>query len=530
MITPTMTLAQLCPERLADQTALLIRGLCVDSRQAKAGDLLLLRQGACTPTQLQRFAQDAVARGAVAVISEAVMSESVLGESAELDVALNVPVWIWPDLAEWIGVLARRFLQAEQPITPLRVAAVTGTNGKTTISRLLAELLSLNGRPSAVLGTTGNGILPNLTPSSHTTLDALSLQRHLHEYAQQGAQFACLEASSHGLDQGRLAGTPIEVAIFTHLSRDHLDYHGTLEAYAAAKARLFAFDSVHTAILNRDDPSSLIMQAALSPTVRIWWYSMQDASADFYVLHAAYSLQGAELTVQTPEGVLVLHSPLLGRFNVSNLLAVLAAAAALGVPLTDLARQVPQLVGASGRMQVIADPERLLVVDYAHTPDALVQVLSSLRPHVQGRLWVVFGCGGDRDKGKRPLMTHAALQHADQVILTADNPRSESVEGILTDMQHGLSAHDLTRIQVEPDRRQAIRLALQLSQAGDAVVLAGKGHEDYQEVAGVRHWFDDAVELRQARIALLHADALHPELTTDASAASLPEPLPRNTD
>lgn len=501
-------LAELCPERLADQVDLSVSGLCVDSRQAKAGDLLLLRQGACTPAQLQRFADDAVTRGAVAVISE----------SPELALDESVPLWVWPDLAEWIGRLAQRLLHAQQAVTPLRIAAVTGTNGKTTISRLLAELLSLNDRPSAVLGTTGNGILPNLVPSTHTTLDALSLQQHLYEYAQQGAQFACLEASSHGLDQGRLAGTPIEVAIFTHLSRDHLDYHGTLEAYAAAKAKLFAFDSVHTAILNRDDPSSLIMQAVLAPTVRVWWYSVNDASADFHVLHVAYSLQGAELTVQTPDGVFVLHSPLLGRFNVSNLLAVLAAAAALGVPLADLVRQVPHLVGASGRMQVIADPERLLVVDYAHTPDALVQVLSSLRPHVHGKLWVVFGCGGDRDKGKRPLMTYAALQHADQVILTADNPRSESVDAILGDMQDGLSAHDLARIQVEPDRRQAIRLALHLSQTGDAVVLAGKGHEDYQEIAGVRHWFDDAVELRQARIALLH-----PEQTTDASAASLPK-------
>lgn len=500
-----MRLALLCPERLADQTNVQISGLCVDSRQVKAGELFLLRRGACSAEQLQRFAQDAVARGAVAIISE----------SSELRLDCAVPVWFWPDLADWVGLLARRFLHQQQPVTPLRVAAVTGTNGKTTVSRLLAELLVLTDRPSAVLGTTGNGILPNLLPSTHTTLDALSLQRHLHEYAQQGAQFACLEASSHGLDQGRLAGTPIEVAIFTHLSRDHLDYHGTLEAYAAAKAKLFQFEQLHTAILNQDDPSSAIMQAALAPNVRVWFYSVSDASADFYVQHAAYSLQGAELTVQTPDGVFVLHSPLLGRFNVSNLLAALAGAVALGVPLVDLVRQVPQLVGASGRMQVIADPERLLVVDYAHTPDALVQVLSSLRPHVHGQLWVVFGCGGDRDKGKRPLMTHAALQHADQLILTADNPRSESVADILVDMQHGLTAHDLTKIQIEPDRRQAIRLALQRSQAGDAVVLAGKGHEDYQEIAGVRHWFDDVVELRQARIALLQ-----PDLTPDAVSAN----------
>lgn len=497
-----IAIAELCPERLADQTELLIDGLCVDSRCAKSGDLLLLRQGACQVSQLQQFAQDAVARGALAIISE----------SAELELDLPVPIWYWPDLIEWIGVLAQRFLQKQQVTTPLRVAAVTGTNGKTTISRLLAELLSLTNRPSAVLGTTGNGVLPNLLPSSHTTLDALSLQQHLYDYAKQGAQFACLEASSHGLDQGRLAGTPIEVAIFSHLSRDHLDYHGTLEAYAAAKAKLFQFPNLHTAILNQDDPYSAQMQAAMASNVRVWSYSISDASADFHVQHAAYSLQGADLTVQTPEGVFVLHSPLLGRFNVSNLLAALAGTAALGVPLVDVVRQVPHLVGAAGRMQVIADPERLLVVDYAHTPDALVQVLSSLQPHVHGKLWVVFGCGGDRDKGKRPLMSRAALQHADQLILTADNPRSEAVEAILTDMQYGLSTEDLRCVRVEPDRRQAIRLALHLSQTGDAVILAGKGHEDYQEVAGVRHWFDDAVELRQARIALLH-----PDHTTDAT-------------
>lgn len=511
-----IALAQLCPERLADQTTLRISGLCIDSRCAKSGELLLLRQGTCSAAQLQRFAQDAIARGVVALMSDSpeLSCELLTTEGQE---SAAVPIWYWPDLAEWIGVLAQRFWQLQQPIKPLRVAAVTGTNGKTTITRLLAELLSLTDRPSAVLGTTGNGILPNLSPSSHTTLDALSLQRHLYEYARQGADFACLEASSHGLDQDRLAGTPIELAIFSHLSRDHLDYHGTLDAYAAAKAKLFQFKSLHTAILNQDDPHSALMQAVLDANVRVWTYSVNDASADFHVQHAAYSLQGAELTVQTPDGVFVLHSPLLGRFNVSNLLAVLAGAAALGVPLADAVRQVAHLAGASGRMQVIADPERLLIVDYAHTPDALVQVLSSLRPHVQGQLWVVFGCGGDRDKGKRPLMTQAALQHADQVILTADNPRGEAVEAILADMQHGLSVDALTRIQVEPDRRQAIRLALQLSQTGDAVVLAGKGHEDYQEVAGVRHWFDDVVELRQARIGLLHPDQTI-DATTDATA------------
>ncbi|MEC7119788.1 MAG: UDP-N-acetylmuramoyl-L-alanyl-D-glutamate--2,6-diaminopimelate ligase [Pseudomonadota bacterium] len=499
------TLAELCPERLSAYTQITLTGLCLDSRQVVAGNVLLLRQGGSTSEQLQQFADHAVARGAVAIVSDIPLSGSELA----------IPVLHWPDLSDWVGVLAQRWY-ADPQIDALRVLAVTGTNGKTTISRLMAELLSLNQHPCAVMGTTGNGILPNLAPSSHTTLDALSLQQHLRDYAKQGAQFACLEASSHGLDQGRLVGTPIEVAVFSNLSRDHLDYHGTLAAYLAAKAKLFHFPSLHTAILNADDPASAQLSAQLPPQVRVWSYSTQQPTADFAVLSADYQVTGATLQIRTPAGDVQLHSPLLGHFNVSNLLAAIAAVYAVGVPMADLVRQVPNLVGAAGRMQVIPDTERLLVVDYAHTPDALVQVLSSLRPHVQGQLWVVFGCGGDRDRGKRPLMTQAALAHADQLILTADNPRRESVEAILDDMQQDLSEADSSKICVQPDRRQAIRQALHLSQAGDAVVLAGKGHEDYQEIQGVRHWFDDVVELRQARIELLDVSATRDAMSEQA--------------
>lgn len=487
-----ITLQTLWPEG-AGELLVSVSSLAIDSRQVQAGGLFFALQGTAQPERMAQFVQQAIARGAVLVLSESPVA---------LDPPSPVPIYLVPDLRHQMGLISRRFLQAQQAVQPVRVAAVTGTNGKTTISRLLAELLVGAGQRCAVMGTTGNGIVPNLTPSTHTTLDALSLQQHLHEYAEQGARFACLEASSHGLEQGRLAGTPIEVAIFSNLTRDHLDYHGTLAAYAEAKSRLFAFPEVHTAIVNADDPASAAMIAAASASVRVWRYSMvADSQADFYVQQACYSLTGATLQVATPDGVVTLHSPLLGRFNVANLLAAVAGASALGVPMAHIVQAVPHLIGAAGRMQVIDDPSRLLVVDYAHTPDALTQVLSSLRPHVQGQLWVVFGCGGDRDRGKRPLMTAAALAHADQLILTADNPRSESVEAILADMQADLHASDHDHLWVEPDRRLAIRLAIAHAQAGDAVVLAGKGHEDYQEIAGVRHWFDDAIEMRQASIA-----------------------------
>ena len=484
-----MTLAQLWPERLADH-ATLIQAISLDSRQVSEGTLFFALKGTLQPERVGQFVADALARGAVAVITE-----------VEVAIQSERPIIVAPDLRAHLGSIARRFYQANPAVQPLRVAAVTGTNGKTTISRLIAELLSAAGHPSAVMGTTGNGILPNLNASTHTTLDALSLQQHLYAYAVQGAQYACLEASSHGLDQGRLQGTPIEVAVFSNLTRDHLDYHGTFEAYADAKAKLFAFPELHTAILNADDPAYLIMQRACASHVRVWTYSMDKPFADFALLSARYTLQGADLQIKTPLGMIEVHSPLLGRFNVSNLLAAMAAACALGLNLSRMIDAVPQLKGAAGRMQVIEDPERLLLVDYAHTPDALEQVLHSVRPHVAGQLWVVFGCGGDRDRGKRPLMTQAALSLADRVILTADNPRSEAVEAILEDMLTGAVTAKSQQLTVQPDRREAIRFAVAHSQAGDAVVVAGKGHEDYQEIQGVRHWFDDAVELAQAKIA-----------------------------
>lgn len=481
-----------------------IKALAIDSRHIQAGTLFFALKGTAQNTTIDEhyakmvdYIQSALSQGAALILSEVHAQTLGLNDDSRI-------IYL-ADLRQRIGGIARRFNQLKDPLSnSTRVAAVTGTNGKTTVTRLLAELWTEAGQRSAVLGTTGNGILPHLTPSTHTTLDALHLQNKLHDYARQGATLACLEASSHGLEQGRLAGTPIEVAIFTNLTRDHLDYHGTFAAYAEAKSRLFNpyyFPDLKYAIVNADDPASSLMLEHIPNQVVIWRYSMQSV-ADFYVLNAIYTLNGATLEVQTPFGVVSLQSPLLGRFNVANLLAAVAGALALGLSLADVVAAVPRLIGAAGRMQVIADESLLLIVDYAHTPDALTQVLTSLRPHVAGQLTCVFGCGGDRDRGKRPLMTRAALAGADRLIVTSDNPRSEMAEAIIADMLRDLTPEELQKVTVEPDRRRAILQAVRESRTGDAIVLAGKGHENYQEIEGVRHWFDDAVELAQARAAL----------------------------
>ena len=509
----SINLATLWPEHANPHwpTAAIAK-LVLDSRCVRTGDVFFALHGShVQPAQMADFVQSALAQGAMAVFTEVALS----GFEQQ-------PVFSCLDVRQWIGVLAQRLLQDQGSKQLPIIAAVTGTNGKTTISRLLAELFYLNGATSAVMGTTGNGILPHIEPSTHTTLDAIQLQQQLYNFARAGAHYVCLEASSHGLDQGRLAGTPISVAIFSNLTRDHLDYHGSLENYAKAKAKLFAFPDLQYAILNQDDPAWTVMQQALiesqhalaststSPQqpATVWTYSLNNNRADFYVQQVSYTLAGALLSICTPLGDMTLQSPLLGHFNVSNILAVIAAAMACGMTMAQIEEWVPKLHGAPGRMQVVEDQSRLFVVDYAHTPDALTQVLTSLKHHVaaNAQLWVVFGCGGNRDCGKRPLMTQAALALADQVILTADNPRDESVEAILADMLQGITPEQQLKLQLQPDRRLAIGLVVRAAQAQDIVVIAGKGHEDYQEIEGVRHWFDDVVELKGA---LSHAQPPH---------------------
>ena len=475
-----------------------IQGFNLDSRKVSTGQIFIALTSFSQPEKTAQFAQAALDRGAMAVVSE-------------MDLGVS-PSIVIEDVRHLMGQWQKQYLQTTQPVQAARILAVTGTNGKTTISRLIAELLMLQGKKCAVMGTTGNGILPNLEASSHTTLDALHMQNALHTYALEGAEFAAIEASSHGLEQGRLNGCAIEIAAYSNLSRDHLDYHKTLEAYAEAKSRLFKFASLKVAIINIDDEHANVMldAARQNPAQpKILTYSTRQA-ADYQVTDIQYSLSGAQFKLRTADGEFEVSSPLLGHFNIENIVASLIAAEQAGFDLAALIATAPKLKGAPGRMQVIRDDARLFVVDYAHTPDALIQVLQTLKRHVSQQLWAVFGCGGDRDRGKRPLMTQAALNHADVALITSDNPRTENPEQIFADMKAGVDFTGKTVHEIH-DRREAIKFAVNQAQAGDIVVIAGKGHENYQEIEGIRHWFDDVVEVQSAIDAQHHnTDSAYP--------------------
>ncbi len=474
-------------------------GFVLDSRKVQKGQIFIALISFSQPEKTVQFAEKALENGALGIISEK-------------ELPAHLPHIVIANVRHLMGQWQKDYLQATNPVPPARILAVTGTNGKTTISRLMAELLMLQAKSCAVMGTTGNGILPNLEASSHTTLDAVHLQTALHSYAKQGAEFAAIEASSHGLEQGRLNGCAIEIAAYSNLSRDHLDYHGTLEVYAEAKSRLFQFPSLKVAIINLDDEHASIMLKAAEENVaqpKILTYSTTQA-ADYQVTDITYSLSGAQFSLTTATGVFSVQSPLLGHFNIENVVASLIAVEQAGFDLADLIAVTPQLKGAPGRMQVIRDADRLFVVDYAHTPDALIQVLQTLKRHVTQDLWAVFGCGGDRDRGKRPLMTQAALDGADIALLTSDNPRTENPEQIFADMKAGIDFSNYRTHEIH-DRREAIKFAVQQAKAGDIVVIAGKGHENYQEIEGVRHWFDDVVEVQAAIDAQHHSsDSAYP--------------------
>lgn len=462
------------------------KGFCLDSRDVKSQQIFIALGSYSQPEKTVGFAKAALEKGALAIISEQPL--------------LGVDSLVVADVRQKMGTWQKQYLQACSEQNMPKVIAVTGTNGKTTISRLVAELLMFSDQRCAVMGTTGNGILPHLTASTHTTVDALKLQSMLLDYAQLGAHWVSLEASSHGLDQGRLVGCEIEVAVYSNLSHDHLDYHHTLADYAAAKAKLFAFESLKVAVINVDDSyANVMLQAAKKNPAqpKVFTYSCHDVNADFYVSNIVFALDGVHFDLRTAQGTFNLTSPLLGQFNIDNLVASLAAVSAIGVDLDLVCNRLHQLIGAPGRMQVIRAQDRTFIVDYAHTPDALQQALKSIKKHVNGRLWVVFGCGGDRDRVKRAMMTRSALECADVSILTSDNPRTEAVQRIFSDMIQGIDFQGKQAYQIE-NRRDAIDYAVQQAKAGDIVLIAGKGHENYQDIAGIKHYFDDVIEVKNA--------------------------------
>jgi len=500
---------------------------CLDSRQLASNDVFVLLKSHTPNCQKSRDHLYQAANNAAFILSEidpiALLATANVPPHANLELTktdnaksiaqqqldtLPCPVLYVPHIRDFLGSLIQACLQYQQPVTLPTVIAVTGTNGKTTISQLVAQLTQLTGMSSAVMGTAGNGRLGTLVQASHTTGDALAVQQFLYQMGKEGAELLALEASSHGLDQQRLQGMPVSVAIYTNLSRDHLDYHADMAEYAAAKAKLFDkahFPDLTHAIINIDDEHAQIMlDTAHASNLTVWTYSLDSLkTATFVAANITPSLQGVEISLRTDFGDgtmnhLDIVSPLLGRFNVANLLAAMAAAVALGISLEHIAAVVPQLQGAVGRMQRVPSNDGCFIVDYAHTPDALSQVLASLKTHCKGQLWAVFGCGGDRDAGKRPLMAQAGLAGADKVVLTADNPRTEDPNAILQDMQAGMSTEQYQRTHIEPARQAAIEYAVNQAAADDIVVIAGKGHETYQEINHVRYDFDDSVILQNA--------------------------------
>ena len=470
---------------LARQGAMIER-LAADSRRAAPGVAFFAYPG--ERTDGRRFISEAIARGAAGVLWEA--------EGFAWQNEWRVPNVAVPRLRVQAGALAHAFYG--RPSESLWTCGVTGTNGKTTCSQWIAAALNAAGLKCGVIGTLGAGFPGALEDAANTTPDALELHRTLAAMRRQGAAAVALEVSSHGLEQGRVGGVAFDCALFTNLSHDHLDYHGSMDAYAAAKARLFDAEGLACAVLNLDDVFGVQLAERLAGRgVRIIGYSLVSAPATREFLFAS-AVGSGRVKVASSWGEAESALGALGRFNVSNALGVVGALVAQGMEFRDAVRRLPALPEVPGRMQRLGgEGAPLVVIDYAHTPDALAQVLTALRPVADergGRLIAVFGAGGDRDRAKRAPMGEAASRLADHVVLTSDNPRSEDPLAILRQIEAGVSlAH-----QVEPDRARAIGSAIAGAADADVVLLAGKGHEAVQEIAGRRLPFSDAAEARAA--------------------------------
>jgi UDP-N-acetylmuramoyl-L-alanyl-D-glutamate--2,6-diaminopimelate ligase len=468
----------------------MVEGLSIDSRALKTGDAFVALAGASTHGL--RFLEQAKAANVAAVLFEPPAPEGTMLPREAIAV---------PELRARLGRLADRFYDA--PSKHLQVTGVTGTNGKTSTVQLIAQALSLHGERAGTIGTLGAGLYGRHVAGERTTPDVIAVHRLLAQLREEGATQVAMEVSSHALDQGRVDAVAFKVAVFTNLTRDHLDYHGTMEEYGRAKARLFAWPTLRAVVVNLDDAfGAQLIDAAPAGVRRIGLSSREAAGATLEALAPRLSPAGLYFRLSEGGDAHDVASPLLGRFNIDNLLAVAGALRALDWSLEEVAAVLPKLSPVDGRMSRAGgrDGLPLVVVDYAHTPDALQQALSSLREHTPGRLTCVFGCGGDRDRGKRPQMAAIAQAGADRVIVTDDNPRSEDGDEIVRDILEGFSSP--AAASVERDRRRAIALALAGTNSGDVVLVAGKGHEAYQEVNGVRTPFDDlsvARELLEAR-------------------------------
>ncbi|MEO1080549.1 MAG: UDP-N-acetylmuramoyl-L-alanyl-D-glutamate--2,6-diaminopimelate ligase [Pseudomonadota bacterium] len=461
------------PDALADFR---VQGMSQDSRRVNPGDVFVALRGA--KHDGHDMLDEAQRAGAIAALTERPV------------VATSLPIVVIPGLRDRLAELAARCYG--HPSRSLHVTAVTGTNGKTTVSQLFGQLVRAAGYACGVIGTLGASLDGAARATTHTTPDAIALQHELAVWAGQAVPFVAMEASSHALHQGRLDAIDVDTAVFTNLTRDHLDYHGDMHAYGEAKARLFRFQSLRALVLNAEDSFGASLGSTAPEGVKVTTYGLAQ-SCDVRASRIEMSSAGLRFRLSGPREEAMVRSGILGAFNLSNLLAAIAAALEAGMPFDDVLAGAAKLRPVPGRMEplrVAGAP--LVVVDYAHTPDALLKVLDALKVQCQGRVIAVFGCGGDRDRGKRALMAEAVSRVADFAVITSDNPRGEDPEAIVAEVAKSMTGAFTERV----DRREAIRFAIGQADATDCVLIAGKGHEDYQEIAGRRLPFSDLAVAR----------------------------------
>lgn len=481
------------PTAAAQWLASRVRGtLCADSRQVQAGDGFIAWPGAAVDAR--KFAAHALQHGATACLMEhdGVENFGLTGEGYASYAGLKADT----------GKIAAEFFG--HPSRDIAVVAVTGTNGKTSTAWWLAQALSaLPGAaalPCGVVGTLGVGVPPEVVSTGLTTPDPVLLQQTLRQFAGRGLQACAIEASSIGVTEHRLAGLEIRIAVFTNLTQDHLDYHGDMATYWEAKRRIFSWTGLRSAVINIDDAHGAALAAELTGSaLDVWTISMR-SPARLRAQNIRYDGQGLQFDVAEGDATCTLHSRMIGSYNVSNLLGILGAMRSLGVPLSLAVAACSQLHPVPGRMECVgAAGEPLVAVDYAHTPDALGQALEALQPLARqrnGQLWCVFGCGGDRDAAKRPLMGAIAARTADKVVVTSDNPRSEKPESIIAQILLGLPASNTVAVQT--DRAMAIAQTIAQAAADDVILLAGKGHEATQDIAGIKIEFSDRAHAEKA--------------------------------
>ncbi len=476
----TVALPHLFPDHTVPDV--LVSGISLDSRQTQPGELFVALPGETSDGRW--FIQDALDNGACAIVSPTPLDS----------IAPEVPLIVIPEIKSSLGRIAGIFYG--MPSEQLRVAAVTGTNGKTSVTFLAANAMSYLSHQAGIIGTLGAGVIGELEATGLTTPDAVTFQASLSNLAKADVEVAFVEASSHGLSQFRLEGTRIGAAVLTNLTRDHLDYHGSLSAYRQAKARLFEWPGLEVAILNFDDPWALELSRETS-AAEVITYSVSQLGADVVIERPQFNQSGSQFMLKTPAGSVEVQSCLLGHYNLSNLAAVASLLHWYGVGIKDIGGALSHCQPPPGRLECVIRADRTLWVDFAHTPDAVAQVLRTLRQHFSGRLITVVGCGGDRDPGKRSEMGHIAALHSDLCFFTSDNPRSEDPAEIIRAMCADLpEAMPAERCLV--NRHEAIFAAVRAVGAGDVGVVLGKGHEQYQEINGIRHPFNDCAMIERA--------------------------------